>query len=173
MKLERLGEIVREPVEVYELAVGNQEPLIERYRAGPLRNWDIEALALFHRGELVPPKRRQGQRSLAHLDRTPAALEQSKLASAKAYYDKLMAMLREEGTGYGAAEEVAAHVSGTYAIEPERFHNFRNRSRKNEVKGLEPNPVVFHFHNWLHKTGRLPEFPPYISFGEEILCWRS
>jgi len=102
-----------EPVEVYEAAAGNGELLAQRIESGAeMTGWERVALVAFLRGELVPPKRGRGQRTLPHLSfGTKEHLERLRVKNSVALLRYIMRRLKESGKAYGNFESALEHVA--------------------------------------------------------------
>lgn len=161
----------REPIEVYEAAAGNGEPLALRIESGAKMNdWERDALIAFLRGELVRPERGRGQSTLPHLDNgTKKALERQRIRNSVAKLRFYMAQLKERGEHYGYFAKVLDHVAVQDNLshdEIERVVNLYKRPLKPKARG-EMNPtqgIVRQYQIWLLATGRLPNFPQPVSY---------
>lgn len=167
-------ENLRHPVEVFEAASGNPEPLAQRVESG-IRMSDTEraALAAFLRGELVPPKRGRGQTTLPHLARdTREEVERRRIRDAVAVLRFHMRDLRKRGERHVKFADVLNHVAkerGLSAEEIESALNLYKRGSKaknryhGSIYGDPAKNIVKIYQRWLLNTGRLPEFPQPIS----------
>ena len=82
---------IYEPVEVYQAAMGDPEPLARRIESGvEMKSWEREALVCFLRGELVPPKRGKGEKTVSYLHDTEAYAFKAELENAAALYQHIM-----------------------------------------------------------------------------------
>lgn len=161
---------LREPVEVYEAAAGNGEPLAQRVESGAKMNgWERAALAAYLRGELVPPKRGRGQRTLPHLaEGTKEALERQRIANSVAALRFYMGQLRERGEHYGNFAKVLDHVAAQDGLSAEEIESVVYRYRRTEKPKARPDTdpakgIVRRYQRWLLDTGRLPEYPQPVG----------
>ena len=164
---------LREPIEVYEAAAGNTEPLALRIESGAvMHDWEREALVAYLRGELVPPKRGRGQQTLPHLTQgTKQALEQLRIENAVVLLRHIMKILKADGEKYKIFDKAIAHVVEHRALtgeEQERVVNRYRRSKASKVDGVADLKwgIVIPYQQWLLRTGRLPEYPQRVGFLE-------
>lgn len=166
---------LREPVEVYQAAAGETEPLARRIESGEeLNYWDRIALAAYLRGELVEPKRGRGQNTLPHLARnTKQALKRLRIENAVVLVRAYMRLLRERGEHYGNFEKVLDHVAERDNLSPEEVERVVNSYRR--AKTPKENPalaqrkgIVGMYQEWLLRTGRLPDFPQPVGYFERL-----
>lgn len=161
-------EELREPLEVYAAAAGDGELLAKRIESGcKMTAWERRALTAFLRGELAPPKRKPGQRTLPHLPSdTVEGLNRLRIENAVILLRFQMSRRRENGEAYGnfrrVLEQVADH-DGLSAEETESVLNSYKRSNSRKLKSNPVKPLVQMYHRWLLRTGRLPDFPQPVG----------
>lgn len=170
-----LNEAFREPVEVYEAADGNGEALAQRIESGAnMTALERAALAAFFRGELAPPKRGRGQRTLPHLaTRTKDTLERKRIKSAVGLLRFHMRDLRKRGLVWGSFPKALEHVADELALTADETESvavlYRKPVKKNEEQNNDVNKeIVKKYHVWLLNTGRLPDFPQPVSSLSEM-----
>ena len=156
---------IYEPVEVYMAAVGDTEPLAQRIESGvEMMSWERETLACFLRGELALPRRGKGEKSIPHLKNTEAHHRQRDLENATLHFHEMMRRLEEAGTKYGRRDDVLKYVAELHRVNLETLENRIRRSKVVKSKTHEPPKMaIVLFHEWLHRTGRLPDYEPRIS----------
>lgn len=162
---------LREPIEVYQAAAGDPEPLAKRIESGAeMYEWERDTLAAFLRGELVPPKRGRGQRTLAHLaEGTEEEVKRRRIKNAAVLVDFIMQELRKKKEHYGRKQEVIDHVSKKKYLsweEINRLHDMLKSGAWSEpnFQKDDGNGILHNYHRWLLKTGRLPEFPQLVGY---------
>jgi hypothetical protein len=88
------------------------------------------------------------------------------MRNAVADYHWIMAEVeKEKGSRHRMKSDVAEYVANLENIKVETLIDRINRSEKAKSLKEENNGVphaVRQFHHWLHRTGRLPDHPPYI-----------
>jgi hypothetical protein len=173
--MDSMDDLFREPLEVYEAAIGNPEPLAKRIESGAeMTGWERVALVAFLRGELVPPKRGRGQSNLPHLESmTKEKLRRQRIRNSAAKLRHYMDQLRERGEHYGNFAKVLDHVAEQDKLSEDEVQSVNNHYRKGREnqKGTNETPaggVVLVFHKWLLRTGRLPELPQPVSHLEML-----
>lgn len=156
----------RDPVEVFQAAMGDPKPLAEYLRSEErLTLPDREALALLIEGQLTPPKRKRGQRSLSYLD-TDDSVTRSEMKNAEFLVKHIMAKAKEAGEGHGIYPRVLEYVAEHDCLDIEKLDNYIKRSATSkEVRddASELPRLVVRFHQWMHEQGLLPAFPRKIS----------
>lgn len=148
----------REPVEVYQAAVGEPDQLAERLRStAKLASWEREALALLVEGELKPPKLGRGEKKPKYLYHSHEHHDLMKLANAEALYKHIMWELRKANQAYGRSNEVLEYVSRKDGVDIEALLNYlrRPKGEKSGRKPRLPKGALEWFHLWLFRTGRL------------------
>jgi hypothetical protein len=169
--------VFREPEEVYLAAIGNTEALACRILdEKPLSGWERLALAAYLRGELKPPVRKRGQKKLTYLNGTMDDVYESILTVAVSDYHRIMAGVKKEtGSTHKMKSRVAEFIAIRDEIDVEKLINRIDRSRKlapeKSIGDTPPNAVRL-FHWWLHRTGRLENYPRYIGsrfFAAEVV----
>jgi hypothetical protein len=159
---------LREPEEVYLAAIGNREPLACRILdEKPFSNWERRALAAYLRGELKSPVRKRGQKQLPYLKGTDAQVREYILIGAVFEYHYTMESVKKEtGTTHKMKSKVAESIATSNGIDVETLIHRIDRQKKLTPKkniGDTPPHVVRRFHLWLHRTGRLENYLPYID----------
>ena len=169
--------LFREPEEVYLAAIGDTEALACRILdEKPLSGWERLALAAYFRGELKPPVRKRGQKQLTYLNGTMADIYESILTDAVSEYHYMMAAKKKAtGTTHKMKSMVAGFIANRDGIDVEKLINRIDRPRKlapeKSIGDIPPNAVRL-FHWWLHRTGRLENYPRYIGssfFATEVV----
>ncbi len=159
--------IFREPVEVYLAAIGDTEPLACRLLSDePITDWEREALAIFVRGELKPPVRKRGQRRIPYLTSIQDIPEKIMTDAVFDYHYIMTRVEDETGSKHGMKFDVAEFIAKRDCLEVEALINRINRPKSSEkpVNHAVNTPgVVREFHRWLHRTGRIPHYPRYVS----------
>ena len=154
----------REPVEVFLAAVGDTEPLALRIESGEqMYLWEREALACYLRGQLIPPRRGKGQKVIPYLNDTEDYCRKRDLENAVHLYHQIR---REQGTVYGERDEVVQDVAEHIGLNFETLNNRLRRSRNVKSDSDDSaKTIIEHFHRWLRRTGRLPEYGPRTTLG--------
>ncbi|MDB4112126.1 hypothetical protein N9571_06205 [Yoonia sp.] len=124
---------LREPIEVYEAAVGDVETLVEYLRSDqPIGSWMREVLAFYLAGELEPklPKGRPKKDTKVSKLMRMAAME---------YRSRLYWAKKEGKPVYGKAEALRGEIAKNYGIIPEQFEQEFHRGIPNRktVIGLQ------------------------------------
>lgn len=149
---------LREPIEVWLAACGNQKPLA-KYLASeePISNGMRQALAALHAGMLVPRKikGRPKKRSVfAELDRGNSVPLRLMMAIDK--YQRLADALRLERKLYGRSQELVECVAREYDLTPDQVTSELRRAKKKPAKIPSPqipsDPVEW-FQKWYDRIG--------------------
>jgi len=154
------------PVEVYLAAVGKPERLARRILENDkLPPNERRALASLLRGELKPPKRKRGQKRLGYLTSTEDVNEQLILDAVLDYHHIMGEVKKEYGTNHKLKFDCIEYISERVGINYDTLLNRINRPRKDLGKKAADKISYeeVEFHRWLHKTGRLPDYPPYVA----------
>jgi hypothetical protein len=154
------------PEEVYLAAVGKPRKLARRILENEkLPPNERRALSAFLMGELLPPKRKRGQKRLAYLTTIENVNERLTLDAVLDYHHIMREVKKEYGTNHKVKFEAIEYISERDGINYDTLLNRINRPKKGADKPAlqEVSYQVVEFHRWLHKTGRLSEYPPYIS----------
>jgi hypothetical protein len=166
---------LREPVEVYEAATGNGEPLAQRIESGAeMHEWERAALAAYLRGELVPPKRGRGQRTLLHLAAgTKEALKRQRIENSVVKLRFIMGQLRDRRESYGKFQKVLDYVAEQDGLSRHEIESVNNRFNRAEKPKKCPdtapaNGIVRLYQRWLLETGRLPDFPQQVDLWQRL-----
>lgn len=161
---------IHEPVEVYLAAVGDPEPLARRIESSVhMEEWERDTLACFIRGELIPPKRKRGQKAIPYLENTEKHHRWRALENAAAMYREIMHRLNANGSNHLRRNEVLEYVAKHDSLNVETLDNYLRRSTKDKSKRRDtPKRVIVLFHQWLHRTGRLKDYDQPMGFLE----WR-
>lgn len=154
---------IYEPIEVYQAAIGDPEPLARRIESGvEMMSWEREALACLLRGELMPPKRGKGETTVSYLNDTEAYASKAELENAAALYQHMMNDIRhKDGSNYGKRKLVLEQVADLMGLSVDTLDNYLRRSKRaKEQSEDQPDWVIVHFHRWMRKNGHLPEYGP-------------
>lgn len=154
---------IYEPVEVYQAAMGDPAPLARRIESGvEMKSWEREALACFLRGQLVPPKRGKGEKTVSYLHDTEAYALKAELENAAALYQHMMDHIRHrEGSNYGKRKLVLEEVADIMGLSVDTLNNYLRRSKRaKEQSEDQTHWVIVQFHRWMRKNGHLPEYGP-------------
>ena len=156
----------REPEEIYLAAVGNPKPLSNYILTNPkFTELERRTLAAFVRGELRHPKRRRGQKRISYLPTLDDAYE-SILSNAVLDYHWIMTKVEEEqGSKHRVKFDCVEYISQRDGLNFEALLNRINRPTKGQTNQneIEVPHAVKQFHRWLHRTGRLSDYPPYYG----------
>lgn len=182
MDIRELAEWAHEPEEIYLAAFGEPEKLAVLLESdAELKPADRRALAAFLRGELVPPKRGRGRRTLSYLaEGTLEQLTKQRIKNSVVLLRHIMRHLRERREHYGRFEKAVDYVAEFDNLTHDEVERVRNKYRraKSDAEDNDEENVsydVIQYHKWLHRTGRLPNFPQPISTWEEyqiVLSWK-
>ena len=166
-----IGIEFREPVEVYEAAMGNRQPLADRLRSkAPLGKIEREALACLIEGRLKgPPGRKPGRGSgkPRYLHTGVEYLQAMMLPFAEARFQEIKQRMEAEGVFHGNAGELEDYIAKEYLTHPEasddekeevreRFAQYRRWTKKYKESRMPrpPADAVEGFHHWLYMQGR-------------------
>lgn len=162
---------LREPVEVYQAASGDPEPLAKRIESGAeMFDWERETLAAYLRGELVPPKRKRGQSTLSYLARrTEEEVKRRRIIDAAVWVEFIMRELRKTGQNYRKRTEVIDHVSKEKCLSGNEILRLNTMLKSGAWKESDsqkylPVGISQNFHFWLLKEGRLQDFPQLVAY---------
>ena len=164
----------REPIEVYEAALGNTEPLAKRIESGvEIYQYERDSIAAYIRGELVPPKLKRGEKTVPYLNNTKNEFDNINMKNAVCEYHYFMRLIKKsKGNNNDASKCVTSYIANKRIVDEEKLINNIRRSKisKLEKKTVITPIIIQNYHKWLHITGKLPNYQKYMHPAEMMIA---
>lgn len=120
---------LRDPIEVWQAAIGNTEPLEKRLQShNKLTGQEMDALALFVGRKLKPPKRKKKIKVLSFHDMITLTPKQ-KVRNGVSLYKYIMSELKKNGESYGRSDEAIEFVAAEKGISENSLINAIRRAK--------------------------------------------